>query len=177
MGPKALDPTSVRVRQASKEEMLTLWGYPNTNAASPTARYFYRSIASGSAVFWALDRAGELIGELYAFLNIEEDSDFADGRATAYLCAFRVRRDCRGQGLGHRLMDAALADLRSRGFRRATIGVDNARNERLYRHMGFTDMVKVCHLDPCARDERMAPEPVPEGCLLLAKTLGDAGDS
>ena len=28
-----------------------------------------------------------------------------------------------------------------------------------------------------ARDERMAPEPVPEGCLLLAKTLGDAGDS
>ena len=165
------------VRRATARELLGLWGYPSVADASPTARYFCRSIDAGNALFWALDRAGELIGELYAFLNLPEDPDLADGTHVAYLCAFRVKASFRGQGLGHRLMAAALGDLVARGFRRVTIGVDDPRNEGLYRRMGFTDTVKVCHLDPCARDERMAPEPVPEGYLLLAKALDCAGDS
>ncbi len=71
------------IRKATGEEMLKLWGYQDANKASPTAKYFYRNISSGNAVFWTLDRDGELIGELYAFLNIEEDKDFADGITTA----------------------------------------------------------------------------------------------
>ena len=151
--------------------MLRLWGYSDLDHATPTARYFYSQISSQNAIFWALDREGELIGELYAFLDIAEDRDFADGTTTAYLCAFRVRPEYRGLGLGSRLMETALAELKARGFLRAAIGVDEARNERLYRRLGFTETFKLCFLDPCARDADMVPERVETGYRLLAKTL------
>lgn len=49
-----------------------------------------KNISEGNAVFWAVEKDGDLIGELYAFFDIEEDRDFADGEGTAYLCAFRA---------------------------------------------------------------------------------------
>ena len=158
------------IRKASGEEMLKLWGYGNANQAPPTARFFYHNISSGNAVFWTVEHDGELIGELYAFLNIEEDQDFADGSTAAYLCAFRVKKEFRGQGLGGRMMEAALADLKSRGFRRATIGVSEERNKKLYRRMGFDTKIKDCFFDPCARDAQMRPEP-DAGFWLLSKDL------
>ena len=161
----------VRIRTADGDEMLALWGYPDPDTAPPTAKYFYDNLTSGNAIFWALEQDGALIGELYAFLDIEEDRDFADGRGTAYLCAFRIRQEFRGKGLGSRLMEAALTDLRAIGFRRATIGVSDARNEALYRRLGFVDFVKTCCFDPCARDEAMQPEPDEAGYRLLAKEL------
>ncbi|MBR0451970.1 MAG: GNAT family N-acetyltransferase [Oscillospiraceae bacterium] len=160
----------VQIRKATGDVMLTLWGYEDVYTASPTAKYFYRNISSGNAVFWTVENEGELIGELYAFLDIEEDRDFADGISTAYLCAFRIRKEYRGQGLGTSLMERALVDLKTAGFRYATIGVSDERNERLYRRMGFTEEKKMCYFDPCARDENMQPQP-DEGYLLLSKTL------
>ena len=161
----------VRIRQASAEEMLRLWGYADQESAPNTAKFFYRNISSGNAVFRAAELDGELIGELYAFLRIETDKDFADGSTTAYLCAFRVRKDFRGRGIGSRMMEAALADLKARGFTRATIGADDARNERFYRRMGFTRKVKDCCVDPCAMDENMQPVRDEAGYVLLSEEL------
>ena len=159
------------IRRASGEEMLALWGYPDVQAASPTAKFFFQNLASGNAIFWALEQDRTLIGEVYAFLNIEEDRGFADGNTTAYLCAFRIQKEYRGRGLGTRLMEAALSDLRSMGFLSATIGADDARNEVLYRRMGFSTDVKTCYFDPCARDKNMQPKPDDAGYRLLAKEL------
>ena len=80
----------MQIRKATGEEMLKLWGYRDHETASPTAKFFYRNVTSGNAVFWTLDNGGELIGELYVFLNLD-DKDFADGKNVAYLCAFRVK--------------------------------------------------------------------------------------
>ena len=142
----------MRIRKASAEEMLALWGYRGLDSASPTAAFFFHAVDSGSAVFWTLDNGGELIGELYVFLELE-DRDLADGESTAYLCAFRVNKEFRGQGLGSGLMAAALADLKERGFRNATIGVepDEPQNIRLYRRLGFTRKVKDCQKPPEAK--------------------------
>ena len=159
------------IRKASAEEMLELWGYRDIDHASPTAVYFYRNISSGNAVFFTTEHDGDLIGELYAFLDIEEDRDLADGTTTAYLCAFRVRKEYRGRGLGTRMMEAALDDLKAMGFKYAAIGADDERHIGLYRRMGFTRAVKTCRSDPCARDEKMLPEPVEAGFLLLKKDL------
>ena len=158
------------IRKASGEEMLNLWGYEDEEKAPSTARFFYRNIASGNAVFWTVEHEGALIGELYAFLQIEEDKDFADGCAAAYLCAFRVKKEYRGRGLGSRMMEAALKDLKARGFQSATIGVSEERNEKLYRRLGFTSKIKDCYFDPCARDDQMRPEP-DAVFRLLAKKL------
>ncbi len=161
----------MQIRKATGEEMLKLWRYPEETTASPTARFFYRNICSGNAVFWTVDNGKELLGELYVFLEIAEGSVFADGNTTAYLCAFRVKQEYRGLGLGHRLMDAALADLSSRGFQYATIGVNDGKNEALYRHMGFSTTVGKYYFDPCDRDEAMRPVSDEEGYLLLSKKL------
>ena len=160
----------MKIRKATGSEMLELWGYRDTETASPTARFFHENIRSGNAVFWALDDGGQLIGELYVFSGLE-DTELADGMTTAYLCAFRVREDRRGRGLGTELMETVLADLKNRGFRRATIGADEERNVRLYRRLGFTKEIKVCYEDPCARDAAMQPVPEEAGWLLLARDL------
>ena len=163
----------MEIRKATGEEMLALWEYPDPENASPTAKFFYQRISSGNAVFWTVEHHGELIGELYVFKNIEADQDFADGVSTAYLCAFRIRKDYRGQGLGTRLMETVLADLKAEGFRRATIGVgpDEEQNVRLYRRLGFTAKIKDCRTDPCAMDEQMQPVQEEEAYWLLSKEL------
>ena len=161
-----------RIRKAAGEEMLKLWGYPDESLASPTAKFFCRNIASGNAVFWTLDHDGDLIGELYVFYNLD-DKDFADGESRAYLCAFRVKEGYRGQGLGRRLMNAALAELKESGFRSATIGVeaDESKNIQLYRLLGFNRKIKDCHYDPCGMDENNQPEYEEEAWWLLLKDL------
>ncbi|MBR4462318.1 MAG: GNAT family N-acetyltransferase [Erysipelotrichaceae bacterium] len=158
------------IRIANADEMLKLWGYSDLDRAPYTAKFFYRNISDGNAVFYTADLDGKLIGELYSFLSLD-DNEFADGITTAYLCAFRVRKEYRGQGIGHRLMETALTDLKLKGFRYATIGVDDERNERLYHSLGFTLYVKDCHNDPCDMDDDMHPVYVETGFQLLKKEL------
>ncbi len=162
----------MRIRKATGEEMLALWGCAEVSAAPPTARFFYSSITAGNAVFWTLDHDGELAGELYVFFSLD-DRDFADGKDTAYLCAFRVKEEYRGQGHGSRMMAAALAELKEMGFRRATIGVgaDEPQNLRLYRRFGFNTKIKDCHYDPCGLDENMRPQYEDPAWWLLQKEL------
>ena len=163
---------SVQIRRVKPEEMLALWGCRDIDQAAPTARFFYDSISSGNAIFWALDREGELIGELYAFLDLP-DKDFADGEHIAYLCAFRVKEEYRGRGFGSRLLAAVLAELKKSGFEKATIGVgcDEPQNIRLYRRFGFGTKVKDCHYDPCGMDENMQPLYEETAWWLLSKEL------
>ncbi len=162
----------IRIRKATGEEMLKLWGVHDELSATPTAKFFYRHLSSGNAIFWTLDNDGDLIGELYAFLNLD-DQDFADGQTTAYLCAFRVKEEYRGQGLGSSMMKAALAELKEMGFHTATIGVgsDKPQNIKLYRRLGFHRKIKDCHYDPCGMDENNQPEYEEEAWWLLSKDL------
>ncbi|MCR5230825.1 MAG: GNAT family N-acetyltransferase [Solobacterium sp.] len=160
------------IRKASGHELLALWGCRDADTAPPTARFFFNNICEGNAVFWTLDNDGELCGELYAFLNLG-DKDFADGRNTAYLCAFRVKKECRGQGYGTGLINAALEDLKQMGFRSAAIGVgiDEPQNIRLYSRLGFSTRIKDCHYDPCGMDENMQPVYEETAWWLLKKDL------
>ena len=162
----------MQIRKATSKEMLALWGYQDFDTSSPTAKFFYDNIAAGNAVFWTVDNNGELVGELYAFFNLN-DTDFADGQNTAYLCAFRIKEEYRGRGNGSRLMETVLAELKDIGFRTVTIGVgsDEPQNLRLYKRFGFITKIKDCHYDPCGMDENMQPIYEDVAWWLLKKDL------
>lgn len=156
----------MKIRRATEYELLDLWGYEGIHTASSTAKFFYDNIKRGNAEFWTIDYDGELIGELYVFYDLE-DKDFADGKRTAYLCAFRVRADFRGQGLGTKLICHVMEHIKNLGYQRISIGVvaTNMANIRLYKRLGFTIKRKECVEDPCDRDENMQPRPC--SCFLL----------
>ena len=135
----------MKIRRAAEHELLELWGYESIHTASSNAKFFCDNIKRGNAEFWTLDHEGELVGELYAFYDLE-DKDFADGKKTAYLCAFRVRADFRGQGLGTKLICQVIEHIKDLGYQRVSIGVDatDTVNIRLYTRLGFTIKVKEC---------------------------------
>lgn len=128
----------MKIRKAAEHELLELWGYENIHTASYNAKFFCDNIKSVNAEFWALDYDGELVGELYVFYDLE-DKDFADGQRTAYLCAFRVKTNFRGQGLGTKLICHVIKYLKDLGYQRISIGVDttDAANIRLYKRLGL----------------------------------------
>lgn len=168
----------MKIRKAEAHEMLELWGYSSIQTASSNAKFFCDNIQRGNTEFWALDYDGELVGELYVFYDLE-DKDFADGKRTAYLCAFRIRTDLRGQGLGTKLICHVIEHIQDLGYQRISIGVDTTdmANIRLYTRLGFNIKVKVCSEDPCDRDENMQPRVCPcfwllykEVCVLSSPT-------
>ena len=115
--------------------MMTVSTYFCRNCQSCNLKYFFKGIKNKikkhltfliKSVIWALDHDGALVGELYVFYELE-DKDFADGKRTAYLCAFRVRKDFRGRGLGTKL--------------------NNSCSVALLIFMGFILQVLICCLD------------------------------
>lgn len=149
----------MQIRRASAHEMLSLWGHQSPEKCPPTARFFRANLLSGNAEFWTIEHQDRLIAELYVFKSLE-DHDYADGHSRAYLCAFRVSKEYRGQGLGSQMMQSVFAHLKTCGFSSVTIGVDETEeaNIRLYKRLGFNKKLKDCYIDPCDVDEQMNPK-------------------
>lgn len=145
------------IRIGSKDEVKQLWG----NSNLPTKTYFIDGIEKGNIEFWTIENNKDrlLIGELYIFWN-SEDSDEANGKDRAYLCAFRINEEFRGLGLGKKLMQRVLQRVKERGFIEATIGVDNDDAERLglmYKAWGFSELIKFQSIDNHCIDKNNNP--------------------
>lgn len=90
--------------------------------------------------FLALARHREgVVG--YAFVRLEEgfDDTFALGDRFAELYSLSVAPECRGRGIGTRLLDFVDAELASRGIRDLSVAVmvGNSGAQRLYERRGF----------------------------------------
>ncbi len=156
---------SCTIRNGTASEMRSLWRKKHTT------EFFANQLEKGNAVFWTLDCGGQLMGELYAFQELS-DKDFADGKTTAYLCAFRIHASLRGEGYGTKLLNYALQAFSEAGFAFATIGVEPSEeaNMRLYRRNGFAEVRKSATTDPCDFDaygKPLATSPF----LLLRRSL------
>ena len=151
----------MHIRQGTVEEMLTLW------YKKYTSEFMTDRIINNKAEFWTIELDNRLVGELYTFFELD-DKDFADGKTTAYLCAFRVMDELRGKGLGTELMLKVLERLSDLGYLYATIGVEpeEIANIRLYNKLGFTEKMKVLSVDPCDVHIDFKPAPCAEYYLL-----------
>lgn len=159
----------MEIRLANEEDLLILW-QETIETMKPTTRFFYNNIKNETAEFWTWSYDNHIVGELYIFKTLS-DADFADGTHTAYLCAFRIMKELRGQGYGTRLLETVFKHLKDMGFAAATIGVDETETAtiRLYKRMGFTEKIKDCFNDPCNIEEGQIPASCEKFWLLRKK--------
>lgn len=113
-----------------------------------------------------------MVGQVFVQLSSSE-SQFADGATRGYLYALRVRPVWRGQGVGTRLIAAAEAALRERGFTLAVIAAakGNTGALRLYERLGY----RVFAEDPgewSFTDVEGREQSIAEPCWVLEKRLG-----
>lgn len=75
--------------------------------------------------------------------NCEKEADLID-KTTAYLFAFETNPKFEGKCYFSKLYHFIEQDLRERGFRKLTVGVEpcEIRNIQIYFHLGFTKYVK-----------------------------------
>jgi ribosomal protein S18 acetylase RimI-like enzyme len=103
-------------------------------------RHAYQRGREGKAVLWIAELPGEgLIGQIFVQL-VTHRSELADGNTRAYIYAFRVRPEHRGEGLGTLLLETVEEDLRMRGFKNVclNVGRDNINARRLYERLGYS---------------------------------------
>ena len=81
------------------------------------------------------------IGELH--VAYKSDDERAVKGKRAYLFAFRIHKDYRGQGYGKQLLQSVIDILTEQGYSEFTVGVedDNDRAKHIYDSFGFTELI------------------------------------
>jgi ribosomal protein S18 acetylase RimI-like enzyme len=132
------DVDKVVIRPIRAEELPDLeWEGQYTKYRQVFAQTF-ADVQRGQRIMLVAVAGGQVIGQVFVQLSSSE-TRYADGATRGYLYSLRVRPEWQGNGLGTRLIRAAEAALRARGFSVAVIaaGKDNPGARRLYERLGY----------------------------------------
>jgi len=122
------------------------WAWsPNKEWQQIVQNDYIKGIQKGSQEFWVIEKGDDIVGEFHIYWD-KTDKDEANGINRAYLSAFRVHPDYRGQGLGTKLMQRVIERIKEKGFNEVTIGAyhHEPKIQALYKKWGFTEFVKAC---------------------------------
>ncbi len=137
----------INIRKGRVEDFQKLnhdWAWSPENEWQQIAQKDYiKGILAGTQEFWLIEKDEEILGEFHIYWD-KMDKDEANGLNRAYLSAFRVHPDYRGQGLGTRLMESVIERIKENGFSEVTIGAyaHEPEIQKLYEKWGFTEFVK-----------------------------------
>lgn len=89
----------------------------------------------------------EIICEATAIIDPEQaqNSENLVDQTTVYLSAFRTIPEYQGKGYFSKLFKFMIEDLKKRGYKKATLGVEpqEIKNKSIYAHYGFDELVKI----------------------------------
>src|SRR5262245_30617499 len=146
--------TLIRPAQASDQEALGRYGAAllrQHHAADPRrfitaehpegayGRFLVSQIANPDSVVLVADRSGEVVGYVWADL---EGTSWRDLRGPCgFIQDVYVDQAARGGGIGRKLLEAAIAWIRSKGMRQVVLmhKTGNEAAQRLFAHVGFRD--------------------------------------
>lgn len=139
-------------KTATIEEMNMKWDYEIAHSGADRENWIVwkkqnlQNYKLGYIIPYYGIRNGTIICEATAMLRPEivQNSEGLVDENTVYLSAFRTVERYQGQGYFSRLFRFMLADLRQRGYQKATLGVEpnEATNKAIYAHYGFTEFLK-----------------------------------
>ena len=103
---------------------------------------FRQEIETGNRVVYIYKIKGNFIGEI-AYVFDMNDNDYTIPNQRIYISRLIVKKEYRGQGIGGVLIDYILEQVKSMGYKEATIGVDkdNEAALHLYQKKGFTNIL------------------------------------
>ena len=137
---------------ASLDEMERKWAYEIDRNVSDRENWIcwretaLRNFREGKAIPYYGILDGEIICEATAVIYPDPTRRCRGlvDEQTAYLEAFRTNEPFIGQGYFSRLFAFMLEDLRGRGYRRFTVGVETGdeKNRAIYAHYGFTEHIR-----------------------------------
>lgn len=110
---------NIKIRKGEIQDFEKLnheWAWSPYNEWQQIAQKDYaKGIQAGTQEFWVIEHGDEILGEFHVYWD-HKDKDQANGINRAYLSAFRVHPDYRGQGLGTRLMERVIERIKEKGF-------------------------------------------------------------
>ena len=109
-----------------------------------------RQAKKGLAITYIGVLNDNIISECCAALNpsiVQNHENIIDDK-TAYLYAFRTNKEYQGQGYFSKLFKFMLNDLKSRGYKKVTLGVEpnERKNKAIYTKYGFTEYIKTAKM-------------------------------
>ena len=106
----------------------------------------------------------KIICEITAAIHKEaaQNSEELIDEITAYLFAFRTNERERGKGYFSKLYRFVEEDLRKRGYKKLTLGVEpeEKQNLEIYQHLGFTKFIKEDYEEEPAKNKNGKPQKV-----------------
>ena len=165
---------------ATIEEMNENWDYliqshPGDHAWEVYRKEAIEDVISHKTIVYYGILNGKIIAEATARLNpsVVQNYEGLVNETTAYLSAFRTRKEYQGQGYFSQLFHWMENDLIQRGYQTLTVGVEpgEIKNMRIYFHYGFTHYIKTANeLEPAANEN---DEPISIVVNYYAKKIGE----
>lgn len=116
---------------------------------------------NGSKIVYVGILNGEIISEATAYVKEEafigdiQNTDELLSEDRAYLCGFRTNKEYENQGYFSKLYKFMEQDLKSRGYKELSLGVEakEVRNVNIYKKFGFINLIKsVVEFEPINYD-------------------------
>ena len=135
--------------------------HPGNNAWKIYKNEAIKRIQDGNAIVYYGIQNGVIISEVTVmFSNLDvNNSDGLVDDTTAYLSAFRTRKEYQGKGYFSKLYHFVENDLKNRGYKRLTLGVEpcEVKNMMIYFKYGFKEFVKTAYETEPAKNENDEP--------------------
>lgn len=153
-------------KKATIEDMEQNWNYlieihSDNNAWKIWKEKAIKDMENGNVIVYYGILNGVIISEATAMLsNLDvQNSDGLVDDTTAYLSAFRTRKEYRGKGYFSELYKFMENDLKNRGYKKLTLGVEpcEVKNMMIYFKYGFTDFIKTAYEIEPAKNENEEP--------------------
>lgn len=139
---------------ASLEEMNEKWDYEIEHASDKNNWIVWKNehierFKNGYIIPYYGILDGKIICECTATINntFVQNSEGLIDEETAYLAAFRTIEEYQGKGYFSKLFKYMISDLKKRGYKRVTLGVEpeELKNKAIYTKYGFTKFIKSCN--------------------------------
>lgn len=137
-------------KMAAIDEIEVKWNYEiKKNKNSNWKIWKHESISrvkNGQSIVYYGVLNGEIICEATAMFDksIVQNCEGLIDDKTVYLCAFRTVEKHQGKGYFSRLFQFMIDDLKRRGYKKVTLGVEPVEidNLKIYQHLGFDTFIK-----------------------------------